>query len=194
VSPAMTGSFVNGVWSGDLTPSAAGLNIAVLATTGTTPGVSNTIAVQSPPPVDTDSDGLPDAWETAHGIDPASTSGDNGALGDPDGDGLANLLEYATGLSPRDPDHPPLSVSVAPHPTTGARHLVVTYRRLSTPGTLAIMLTTSENLHDWTAPALAPDQLSVDPNADGVSETVTVRINPALDAVPRFVRLEVTAP
>jgi len=54
-----------------------------------------------PPPspvevVDADGDGLPDAWETAHGLD---ASADN-RLGDPDGDGVPNLLEFALGLDP----------------------------------------------------------------------------------------------
>ena len=50
---------------------------------------------------DTDSDGMPDQWEIAYGLNPSS-SGD--ANLDPDGDGLTNLQEYQHGTNPIDPD------------------------------------------------------------------------------------------
>ena len=43
---------------------------------------------------DSDNDGLPDGWEWQYGLDPLSSSGGDGAVGDPDGDGMSNLQEY----------------------------------------------------------------------------------------------------
>ena len=58
-----------------------------------TPGKPNTSQT------DSDSDGLPDDWELAHGLKPES---DTDAGADPDGDGLTNLQEYICGTDPRE--------------------------------------------------------------------------------------------
>ena len=45
-----------------------------------------------------------DPWEVANGIDPLSALGDDGAAGDPDGDGLDNDAERRIGTDPLDAD------------------------------------------------------------------------------------------
>ena len=50
---------------------------------------------------DPDGDGLPSAWETQFGLNPASAAGADGASGDPDGDGITNAQELAGGTHPR---------------------------------------------------------------------------------------------
>ncbi len=49
---------------------------------------------------DDDNDGLPDTWEKAHGLNPLSAAGDDGAAGDPDGDGMCNQDEFGAGTDP----------------------------------------------------------------------------------------------
>jgi len=53
---------------------------------------------------DTDSDSLPDKWEVENKLDPRVGNGDDGASGDPDGDGLLNSEEFNYGTNPRAAD------------------------------------------------------------------------------------------
>ncbi|MEO6246653.1 MAG: lamin tail domain-containing protein [Opitutaceae bacterium] len=60
-----------------------------------TPGVANPRLT-----ADSDGDGMPDAWEIAHGFDPYNPAD---ASLDADGDGQSNLAEYRAGTDPHNP-------------------------------------------------------------------------------------------
>ena len=73
------------------------------------------IEVEEGVSADGDGDGLPGFWETANGLDDnddgtigesaaGAKDGPNGALGDPDADGLSNKDEFDRGTDPQDPD------------------------------------------------------------------------------------------
>lgn len=195
VSPTATGAFSGGVWTGAITlNSISDTPVTLQARRNSLFGQSSPFTVVAPLP-DFDSDGLPDDWEITHNLNAASQSTDNGTLGDPDRDGLPNFLEYAFGLDPQSGEtQSPTTTAILPHPQSGQSHLVFAYRRLLQPGTLNYKILTSTDLATWTAPSSAPETLSTVANPDGLTETVTVRLNPALSGGGLFVRLKVSNP
>jgi hypothetical protein len=74
---------------------------AILAGGADTNGVGDVFVVDLLSRFDRDADGLDDRWEAAMGLDYTSGTGDNGATGDPDADGLTNLQELTAGSHPR---------------------------------------------------------------------------------------------
>ena len=58
------------------------------------------LEVEAEAPADSDSDGMPDPWESAHGL----VVGTNDAEGDADSDGVSNIAEYNAGTAPDDND------------------------------------------------------------------------------------------
>lgn len=65
-------------------------------------GSAWTAAAPTPGERDDDADGLPDRWEIAHDLNPASATAADGASGDPDGDGYSNRAEFRNETDPRD--------------------------------------------------------------------------------------------
>jgi dienelactone hydrolase len=151
-------------------------------------------AATTNPNSDEDGDGLPLAWEQARELDPRLNTGDDGAAGDPGGDGVGNLVEFAANLAPGSGTG--LSVVAQEvHSADGATYLTYTYRRRTDAPWLSYTVEVSTDLMAWNSGAdfseLAADPA---PTGDGVTETVTVRVLPALNSGSdrRFVRLQIT--
>jgi hypothetical protein len=67
-------------------------------------GTPDQVTVVRGTPIDSDADGMPDAWETLHHLNPFSALCDDGPDFDPDRDGVSNLGEYLTDTDPHDPE------------------------------------------------------------------------------------------
>ncbi len=62
-------------------------------------GTPDQVTIVTGVEIDTDGDGIPDAWETLHQLNPEAVDCDE----DADHDGISNLGEYLTDTDPRDP-------------------------------------------------------------------------------------------
>lgn len=93
---------------------------------------------------DADADGLPTDWETANGLNDDDATGNNGANGDPDGDGMTNIIEWLVGLNPQLVDN-------SAYPKLGITRIAGGVR-LSFPtiGGRSYQLQSTENLATWT--------------------------------------------
>jgi hypothetical protein len=148
---------------------------------------------------DTDHDGLSDAWEWQHGLnlfDDGSTDAANGAMGDPDHDGLVNLLEYALDHDPKTPESSAVaSPSIQVNPTDGKRYLVFTYTRRIAPIGIMYRVECSHDLANWDAAPTNYEEVHAPvENPDGQTEVVTLRIKPSIDSAGgarTFVRVSV---
>ena len=153
-------------------------------------------------PGDLDGDGLPDAWELAHGLDPADDgwhSPGQGAAGDLDGDGLPNLMEFALGLDPAVPDPGALpSSGIEKNPADNRDYLVFSFRRPVGSSPFSFTPEVCGGLGGaWSSAAALFQEISATPEGNGLTETAKIRVLPALDApggAPRFIRLRVSLP
>ena len=130
---------------------------------------------------DADHDGLPDGWEIASSLDPATPN----ATADPDGDGIANLMEFALGLNPN-----VNSLIGLPVVSIEGGYLTLTVtRNAAATATLQFNVQISSNLITWLSGAANVTILQ------DTSTLLKVRDNIPFSNSPfRSMRLQVIAP
>jgi hypothetical protein len=141
--------------------------------------------------VDSDNDGLPDAWERSliDGLGGGKGVADVGPDDDSDGDGLSNLQEYLAGTYAFDPqDGFNLAILSSTEGRATLEFLAIRGRTYS--------LRVSEDLSQWTS---VPFKLSTDPavaaerNSFRASDTRVVRpvVAPQIEGgtLPKFFRV-----
>ncbi len=129
-------------------------------------------------------------------MDPNSSTGLDGGLGDSDHDGLNNFGEYAFGLNPSANDSSQaVKTSTLTNPADGKRYLTLSYRRrldASSSG-LTYHVQTSTDLVNWISDGVDVEVVNTTPDLDGVVQLTVVRIKPSLDeaGAKKFARITV---
>ena len=116
--------------------------------------------------------------------------------GDPDGDGLSDLMEYALGLNPATADSAGSTYAmISTNGTTQRQFLAFAYRHRYDNEGFSYHVETSSDLVTWTE-VVDPEVLYTYAAPDGMAHMVVVRASSELDATsPRlFVRLKITVP
>jgi autotransporter-associated beta strand protein len=130
---------------------------------------------------DANGNGISDVWETIRfgNADP----GENPANGDPDGDGISNLMEYALDTDPKGFNPNPILYDYVT--LGGGRHLRMTISKNPLATNLNFIVETCDSLDDWSAAGTIVE----------VSTAGQLIVRDQLgtgDAGRRFIRLRVT--
>jgi hypothetical protein len=150
-----------------------------LTVTANNNGLTATLLIQSFAALDSDGDGMPDAWEIANGLNPYDPTDANL---DPDGDGLTNLQEYQLGTNPHVADTDGDGLTDGQEVALGTNPLVAD--------------TDGDGLTDGQEVALGTNPLLADTDGDGIPDGVEVKIgtNPLVPDVTTSVTGHVTNP
>jgi subtilisin family serine protease len=127
-----------------------------------------------------------EAWSILRLSDPTA---------DADSNGVGALLDYAFHVGSFGMGALP-QTGTSVDGGTGHQHLLFSYRRLlSNPSGVQYHLETSTTLATWQPAGTNVEELSAMPTGDGTTETVTVRLVPAMGVgLPMFIRMRVEVP
>ena len=137
---------------------------------------------------DVSGNGLPDFWETTH----FGGTGVATILGDNDGDGIPNLIEFALGLDPTSATDTSGVMQTQTANVNGNDYLTFTYAQRKDATGLTYTVQYSNNLLSWNSGSLYLETVSIT-TKDAAFDWVTVRTKVSLDAQnAQFLRLNVT--
>lgn len=160
-------------WEIDLMmPASGSVSVPIVATDSLGNMSFSTLTLTRVP--DANGDNLPDDWQQSGGLfGPGITAAQAGPNGDPDHDGLTNLMEYALGRQPLVYDASPFTYKYpATFPLILPQSLFEYDRRIEAID-VTFAVKSSLDLTSWDA---AGGNATITPNLDGVTEHVSISV------------------
>jgi|GEM_PF-3210336 len=181
----------------DITPNAAGqVTVQIACDAAASHGYLGSMVITTTGAPNPRQVWLDTHFTAAELLDPA-ISGD---LADPDGDGLANLIEYAFNLNPRQIENGPQFATISPD--LSGNRLTLIFRRYPNKSDLTYEIKVSDDLIQWTTIARSTTGgMTVDVNGGSQSiqengtDTIEVQVTDAADlsaSSRRFYQIEVS--
>jgi T5SS/PEP-CTERM-associated repeat protein len=131
-------------------------------------------------------DGLPNGWKQQYGLNPLSSSGNNGPNGDPDGDGMSNLQEYLAGTDPTNSSSALRITTVVRQgadvlitwQTVGGKNYVLQFVPINTTGFTNVFTDYSPLISMPSGPASTTNYLDVGAATNASARYYRVRLGP----------------
>ena len=165
-------------WSATV-PLSIGAN-TLTATAIDAAGNLNTASMAITRAVSTANDGVPDSWKNAHGIPVNSSS-------------TAYLYDYAFNVDPQSGPPNPAAPSIQNNPSDGLSYLTVNYPQVIGALDLIYGIEVSPDLSTWIPIGNNFQVLGTNPNADGITQTISIRVLPSIAGISqKYVRIRVT--
>jgi uncharacterized delta-60 repeat protein len=129
-------------------------------------------------------------WFTPAQLADPNISGDNVDL---NGDGLVNFVKYAFNMDPKSTSRNGLPVcEIQRNASDGHRYIIFSYHRRIGSAGVQYSLEVANDLSKWETTPSRLEEISLTPDAGGVTETVQLRVKPSVEELPAaFVRIRV---
>ncbi len=157
-----------------------------LAATKSLQTVNGGVQISSSLTIDNRFNGMPDAWEELHGINPLTSS----AMQDTDKDGVPDIMEFAFSGDPRQPDarqsQPKLDSAVI----NNKEYLTLGFRRPVSYGSVIYEVQESSDLVNWTTRSLSQSLVAPpSPRGDGTEDVTVQTSQPLGQSKKQFLRV-----
>jgi len=148
--------------------------------------INGGVQISNSATIDNRFNGMPDAWEELHGLNPLTST----AMQDSDNDGVPDIMEFAFSGNPRQPDARQSQPKLDSATIGNSKYLTLGFRRPVNYGAVIYEVQESSDLIHWTTRSLAESlAASPSPRGDGTEDVTARASQPVGQSKKQFLRV-----